>query len=179
MKNITNGKFIIGLLVYAVIVAVTLGFSLGGRYHGGATETGVDATSSPSITSQEGYSADGVTAASPQPGSSPGADSVTAATPNGGSGSYTGPSQAPDVNTGASPAPNTPSPTPVTPPDTVTGPTPTPAPGTTPSPTPEGKDDEDEEEETLNLFLLIAPIGLLGMTFFGFSVCNRRRCKEY
>jgi hypothetical protein len=61
MRNITNGKFIIGLLVYAVIVAVTLGFSLGGRYHGGTTETGVDATTSPSVTSEEGYPADAAT----------------------------------------------------------------------------------------------------------------------
>jgi|GEM_PF-6785222 len=196
MKRFANAKFLMGLLVYAVIVAVTFGFAFGGRFHKPAGET-----------------SDAIAAASPMEGSEVPSDSVTSATPNGGTipdgeaadaltaasplsdtpGSYT----SPDSTTGASPAPDsgtTPPPDVITepspapdpgappPPDVITEPSPAPDPGN-PSPEP-GQDEEDEVDEAdepgeaFNLLFLFAPLAMFGMTFFGLSAFTRRRREE-
>jgi hypothetical protein len=202
MKRFANAKFLLGLLVYAVIVAVTFGIAFGGRYHKPAGETG-DAIAAASPVEGSGAPSDSVTSATPNGGTIPSgesADALTAASPlSSTSGSYT----PPDSTTGASPGATTsptappdsvtapspaPAPTPGTtpPPDVITQPSPAPAPGTTPSPTPGGGEQDEVDEvdevdtpgEALNLLYIFAPLAMFGMTFFGLSAFTRRRKEE-
>jgi hypothetical protein len=197
MRRILSARFLAGFLVYAVIVAVTLGFAFGGRYHhsGGETE---DALVAASPLAESWIPSDGVTSATPNGGTVPegeAADGVTAASPTDASGSYT----SPDSTTGASPAPGSgttpppdaitqPSPAPGTtpppdpgttpPPDVITQPSPAPDPGTTPPPEEIHPPEEEDEEDASNLLYIFAPMLMFGMTFFGLSAFTRRRRKE-
>lgn len=198
MKRLTNARFLAGLLLYVVIVAVTFGFAFGGRYHKDLGESG-DAVAAASPTDGSGETNDAVTSATPNGGTIPGgeADALTAASPLTDSpGAY----QTPDSTTGASPVsdpstsptpppdgvsaptpvPTTPDPTP--PPDAITEPSPAPGPGTEQPPEPgrdeEDEEDEDERDEAFNLLFLFAPLGTFGMTFFGLSAFSRRRRED-
>jgi len=176
LKKFANARFLTGLMVYAVIVAVTFGFAFGGRYHKPAGEVS-DAISAASPQEDSGLPSDGVTSATPNGGTIPDgetADALTAASPLSDTpGSYT----SPDSTTGASPAPD-PGTTP--PPDVITEPSPAPDPGT-PSVPGDEEDEEDEEDEpgeALNLLFLVVPLAMFGMTFFGLSEFTRRRREE-
>lgn len=175
MKRFTNAKLLVGLLVYAIIVAVTFGFALGGRYHKPAGETGDAIAAATPL--EDGYTpSDSVTSATPNGGVAETPDASTAASPLSETpGSYT----SPDASTGASPAPDTGT---TPPPDVITEPSPAPDPGTEPSPTPGGDEEEEEEEdddgEALNLFLVFAPLALFGMTALGLGAITRRRKEE-
>ena len=83
MKKINNRSFLTGLVSYAVVVAVTFGFSFGWQYHGSSQEESYygDAASGATPAENAAGSADAVTAASPlaEEGTAP--DGVTAASP--------------------------------------------------------------------------------------------------
>lgn len=149
LKRSAKTRFLAGFFAYAVIVAVTLGVSVGGRYHGNGTkENGQDTFSSASPPGGSETVADTTTAASPAPGESE-PDLLASASPISGfseSGTATdmnagaspaarrGTNAAPDMVTGPSPAPGTGS---TPPPDLETGPSPAPAPGTGSTPPPD------------------------------------------
>ena len=201
LKRITNKTFLLSLMAYVIVVAVTLGLSFGWHYKkadqgegysadagSGATPSGTadggnDAVAAATPLGEEGSTPDGVTAASPYGGSTTEVttpDAVTGPSPVSGTDPTTNPSLPPDTVTGPSPAP-APTTDPVTPPDTVTGPSPAPAPGTTPAPEPTEEDDEeeeDEEEESFNLLLIVTLMGLMGMTSLGMGVFKWRSRKE-
>jgi hypothetical protein len=194
MKRFANAKFLLSLLVYAVIVAVTFGIAFGGRYHKPAGETG-DVIAAASPVEGSGAPSDSVTSATPNGGTVPAgesADALTAASPlSSTSGSYT----PPDSTTGASPGTTTsptappdsvtapsPAPAPDTtpPPDVITEPSPAPDPGTTPPPAGDETDEVDEVDDPGEAFnpLFFLPFAMFGMTFLGLGAFALRRRKE-
>lgn len=64
-KLISHRTVLVGLMVYAVIVAVTFGFSMGGHYKASSGVEGEDFVTSATIPPEEGYSTDTATAATP------------------------------------------------------------------------------------------------------------------